>query len=119
MNASNDFIDHYYQILPQGIDVFLNYIAFGGFCYLVAWGIARLISSEPRKVYVLRLVFMLLFVAAWWSLDFHRGYNGHPDEWGIVVGNIYGMHTIWAWLVVAVAARPKQSNVKTVCKSAS
>ena len=110
MNTQSHFIDYYYQILPAGIGAFVLHVTLGGICFLTASVMAWLITWEPRKFYILRLIFMLLLVVAWWSFDFHRGYNGHPAGWGIVVGNKYGMQTIWAWLALALLARPKKAE---------
>ena len=103
-------IDDYYSLVPRGISAFLLHIALGGFCYLIAWGTAQLISSVPRKVYFLRLMFMLVVILVWWTFDFHHHYNGHPRGWGIEAGNRYGMQTIWAWLALALLARPKKKQ---------
>ena len=105
-------IDDYYLLIPRGVDAFLLHVSLGGCCYLIAWGVARLFSSVPQKVYLLRLVMMLGLVFVWWTFDFHRHYNGHPSPsgWGIEVGNRYGMHTIWAWLVLALIGRPKKKK---------
>jgi hypothetical protein len=104
--------EDYDLLIFRGIYAFLVHLALGGICYLTAFGAARLISSVPQGVYIFRLVFMLIIVLVWWNLDFplHRHYNGTPFGWGIEIGNRYGMHTIWVWLVLALVGRPKKRD---------
>jgi hypothetical protein len=108
-------IDDYYLIVPRGLTAFLIHVALGGACFLIASGLAWFLPDVsalrvPQRFYFLRLLFMLVLVLFWWTFDFHRHYNGHPSGWGIEVGNRYGMHTIWAWLVLALIGRPKKKK---------
>ena len=108
-------IDDYYAIVPRGITSFLVHFALGGLCFLASSVLAWFLSDVSalrvaQRFYFLRLLFMLILVVFWWSFDFHEHYNGAPWGWGIEVGNHYGMHTIWAWLALAIIGRPKKEK---------
>ena len=95
---------------------FLIPTALGCLSYALATLLARGISPVPRHVYIGRLVFLVVFLSLIWLLylpstakafsgDQERYYRLRMDERGM--GTLYGMHTTWAWLALALFKWPR------------
>jgi hypothetical protein len=102
-----------------GVKAFLVWTVLSACCFLIAAGAARLITSTPRDIYVVRLVFMILLLMLWWfcvpnaaSAFTGNGADPHNSErharWEArEAARSYGAHTIWPWCLVALFDRPK------------
>ena len=106
--------------LVKAITAFLVQVVLSGICYCVISAIARMFSSTPRGIYFRRLLFMFIALVIWWvlypmltaSAFIGNGADPHNAErfasWmAKQLGTEYGVHTIWAWFVVALVDRPK------------
>src|SRR5881275_2353230 len=97
---------------------FLAIVPLGLVCF-VAVKLATLFV-RPAKRYVSRVVAMVDVTLLWYAYflpDFANA-NGGP-AWGPEVGSgpwlyghRFGIHSIWAWIVVALVSRPKPKQVE-------
>jgi len=98
-----------------GIAGFLVLTVLSSLCYWLAGSIARSISSMPRRIYIARLVLMVMFVALWWlcicfTLHPVIGDSLRPEFWYHVAwqdGTGWGSLMILAWVIVALIDWPK------------
>lgn len=92
---------------------FLAVLPLGLACYVAVLIGTRFV--KPAKRYVVRLVAMV-FVTLLWYAYFLPGFvtvHGGP-AWGPEVGSgpwlyghRFGVHSIWAWVLAALASKPK------------
>ena len=105
--------------MDRAIGAFLAPVIWSAVCYFAASFISRLASSEPRGIYFRRLILMLVaaFIIAGLypalGAAFHsNAADPRNEEWHNLwmakqVGTSYGIHAIWAWLLVALIDWPK------------
>ena len=119
--------------LDRAITAFLTPVIWSAVCYFAASFISRLVSSDPRGIYVRRLALMLVaaFLIAGLYPAFGSAFIGNSADPGNEerhalwiaeqLGKSYGIHAIWAWLLVALIdwpkVRPNQSPEPTAARA--
>ena len=105
--------------VDRAIRAFLAPVVWSAVCYFAASFISRLVSSSPRGIYFRRLI--LMFIAAFIIAGLYpalgaafigNGADPHNAErytlWlAKQLGTSYGIHAVWAWLLVALIDWPK------------
>jgi hypothetical protein len=120
--------------VDRAIRAFLVPVVWSAVCYFAVSFISRLASSEPRGIYFRRLILMFIVVVIWCALypalgSAYIGNSADPRDaerytlWmAKQLGSSYGIHAIWAWLLVALIDWPKvrlnQSPVPTAVTAA-
>jgi len=105
--------------VDRAIRAFLVPVVWSAVAYFAASFLSRLASSSPRGIYFRRLILMLVAVVliaglypALGAAFFGNGADPHNAErytlWmAKQLGTSYGIHAIWAWLLVALIDWPK------------
>jgi hypothetical protein len=103
--------------MKAGLTAFLIPTALGVFAYMLATFLARLLYSKPRHVYMVRLVFLSVFVpVVVIGCMPHYAFSGPFERWLPIwvklEGNKYGTLTLPVWLIIALFKRPKTVTTK-------
>jgi uncharacterized membrane protein YbhN (UPF0104 family) len=101
--------------MKAGLIAFFIPTILGCLSYLFATLLAYSISSQPRHIYLWRLVFLGVFVtlALIYSTP-HYAFSGPLERWLPIKvrldGYYYGTFTIPIWLIIALLKRPKSKH---------
>jgi hypothetical protein len=105
--------------LDRAVIAFFKPVIWSAACYFAVNFISRIHSSCSREIYIRRLVFMAIATLVWYMLypalsSAFIGNNADPlneDRHALwmakKLGMSYGIHAIWAWLLIALIDRPK------------
>ncbi len=105
--------------LDRAITAFLVPVFWSVVCYFAASFISRIHSSSSREIYIRRLILMFIVTVFWCALYpalgsafFGNSADPRNEErqslWmAKQLGTHYGIHAIWAWVLVALIDRPK------------
>ncbi len=106
-------------VIVRGITAFVIPVILSSLCYIVASIAARFGASTPRRIYVARLIFMLLLLVVWWGYFLPASAKAFSGNWADPhngeryasflakqAGTAYGLQAIWAWCLVALLDRP-------------
>jgi len=105
--------------IDRAIRAFLIPVVWSAVAYFVASFISRLASSSPRGIYFRRLILMLVaaFIIAGIYPALGAAFIGnsadphHAERYTLwmakQLGTSYGIHAIWAWLLIALIDWPK------------
>jgi hypothetical protein len=104
----------------RAITAFLVPVALSAISYFLISVLARFHSSTARMIYFRRLFLMFFAVVIWWifypiltaSVFIGNWADPHNAEryasWMAKrLGTTYGVHAIWAWVIIALVDRPK------------
>ncbi|MBW8864419.1 MAG: hypothetical protein JF609_05760 [Verrucomicrobia bacterium] len=105
--------------LNRAITAFLTPVIWSAICYFAISFISQIHPASPRDIYVRRLVLMFIVTLVWSMLypalgSAFIGNSADPRNeerhalWvAKELGMGYGVHVIWAWLLIALIDKPK------------
>ena len=99
-----------------GIIAFLFATSLGVLAYVAATLLASFISPVPRRVYIVRLIFLTAFIVLIGLLWPAEAFSGSASRYirsgleGKDLGTSYGMKTWWVWFILALLKCPKSKN---------
>jgi hypothetical protein len=104
--------------MKAGLTAFFIPTVLGCLAYMLATFLARVISSNPRHIYLGRLLFLLMFVPAVMMFSTPNFvFSGTLERWLPIwvrlKGAEYGNFTVPIWLIIALFKRPK-ADTKTL-----
>lgn len=104
----------------RAITAFLVPVALSAICYLLVSLVAQLTSNAPREYYFRRLILLFVALVIWWVFYLPLSATAFIGNWADPhnaeryalwtakqLGVGYGIHSIWAWVIVALVDRPK------------
>src|SRR5579859_228758 len=113
MDPDNTFV-------ARALTAFLSPVLLSALCFVLVHSLARSVSASPRQFYVRRLIWMIIVAVLWLCFNpaLHQtaffgntasplNAERHAAWMASQMGWAYGIHAIWAWLVLALIDRPK------------
>jgi hypothetical protein len=103
--------------MKVGISAFFIPTALGCLAYMLATFLAWLFFTKPRRIYLGRLIFLLVLVPIVMICTMpHRAFSGPFERWLPIwvklEGVKYGQLTVPMWLIIALFKRPKADTTK-------
>lgn len=109
----------YFGLLIRGLIGLLIPTILSCFGYVAADWVVRRLRFRPWKIYASRLAIMVGFVLLWWFCYYEFVFRALAGKlqladtyyrMAVYEGVGYGMHSIWAWCVVALIDWPRPAR---------